>query len=269
MDIYGTPAEMEKAYIEFASKIRDNGRLLIKKGLSREQELKGANTLTYSFSDSTADVYVKDLKIENGSYVFDVVRSGKTYSGFVLNVGGTHNVENMTAAIAVALDLSIEEDKIKTAVAAYAGVKRRFEYGVKSDAFVYIDDYAHHPEELRALISSVKMLYADKQVKVIFQPHLFSRTNDLATEFAEVLDMADDVIVLPIYPARELPMEGVTSALITSKMKQAKVCILDKPEVLKAIEEEKDAMRAHTVLITAGAGDIDRMIEPIKQILTA
>lgn len=269
LDIYGTPEEMENAYLEFSKKIRNNGQLLIKKGLRKETALLGAHTKTYSLSDNSADVYVQGLKIVNGAYSFDVVYDGCTYMGFVLNVGGTHNVENMTVAIAVAIGLGIEVEKIKAAVAAYAGVKRRFEYGVKNESFVYIDDYAHHPEELRALIGSVKQLYADKQVKVVFQPHLFSRTRDFADDFAKVLDMADEVIVLPIYPARELPMEGVSSSMITAKMTKAKVTILDKPAVLAVIEEEKENMRAHTVLITAGAGDIDRMIEPIKQILTA
>lgn len=268
LDIYGTPDEMENAYLEFTQKIRNNGSLYIKKGLRREEDLLGAHTLTYSLTDASADVLVRGMKIEKGSYHFDVVRKGETFSGFVLNVGGTHNVENMTVAIAVAIDLGIEIEKIKTAVAAYAGVKRRFEYVVKNDSFVYIDDYAHHPEELRALIGSVNMLYPTKKVKVIFQPHLFSRTKDLAAEFSTVLDMADEVRLLPIYPARELPMEGVTSALIADQM-QTNVAILEKPEILREVEAEKESMRGQAVLITAGAGDIDRMIEPIKKILTA
>lgn len=269
LDIYGTPVEMENAYLEFAGKIRNNGRLLIKKGLSRENDLTHEQVHTYSLTDTAADVHVKNLTIERGSYVFDVVVTGVTYKNFVLNVGGSHNVENMAAAIAVAFGLGIEEEKIRQAVANYAGVKRRFEYGVKSEAFVYIDDYAHHPEELRALISSVKMLYPSKKIQVVFQPHLFSRTKDLANEFAAVLDLADDVILLPIYPARELPMEGVTSALISDKMKHAKVRIQEKEAVLKVVEQNKDAMKNTVVFVTAGAGDIDRMVEPIKHILTA
>ncbi|MFN5762769.1 MAG: glutamate ligase domain-containing protein, partial [Sphingobacteriales bacterium] len=201
--------------------------------------------------------------------VFDIIIKGATYSGFVLNIGGIHNVENMTVAIAVAIGLGIDVEKIRKAVANFSGVKRRFEYGVKNSDFVYIDDYAHHPEELRALINSVKMLYPTKKLQVVFQPHLFSRTQDLALEFASVLDMADEVVLLPIYPARELPIEGVTSRLISEKIRHAKVSILEKEEVLRSVEQNKEEMRGSVVFITAGAGDIDRMVLPIKNILTA
>lgn len=269
LDIYGTPEEMENAYLEFVGKIRKNGRLLVKKGLSRTDDLLSENMLTYSLSDHAADIYVNKIDIDKGSYVFDIIIKGTTYSGFVLNIGGIHNVENMTVAIAVAIGLGIDVEKIRKAVANFSGVKRRFEYGVKNSDFVYIDDYAHHPEELRALINSVKMLYPTKKLQVVFQPHLFSRTQDLALEFASVLDMADEVVLLPIYPARELPIEGVTSRLISEKIRHAKVSILEKEEVLRSVEQNKEEMRGSVVFITAGAGDIDRMVLPIKNILTA
>lgn len=269
LDIYGTPEEMENAYLEFVGKIRKNGRLLVKKGLSRTDDLLSENMLTYSLSDHAADIYVNKIDIDKGSYVFDIIIKGTTYSGFVLNIGGIHNVENMTVAIAVAIGLGIDVEKIRKAVANFSGVKRRFEYGVKNSDFVYIDDYAHHPEELRALINSVKMLYPTKKLQVVFQPHLFSRTQDLALEFASVLDMADEVVLLPIYPARELPIEGVTSSLISEKIRHAKVSILEKEEVLRSVEQNKEEMRGSVVFITAGAGDIDRMVLPIKNILTA
>lgn len=269
LDIYGTPEEMENAYLEFVGKIRKNGRLLVKKGLSRTDDLLSENMLTYSLSDHAADIYVNKIDIDKGSYVFDIIIKGTSYSGFVLNIGGIHNVENMTVAIAVAIGLGIDVEKIRKAVANFSGVKRRFEYGVKNSDFVYIDDYAHHPEELRALINSVKMLYPTKKLQVVFQPHLFSRTQDLALEFASVLDMADEVVLLPIYPARELPIEGVTSRLISEKIRHAKVSILEKEEVLRSVEQNKEEMRGSVVFITAGAGDIDRMVLPIKNILTA
>lgn len=268
LDIYGTTAEMEKAYLQFAGNVRNNGRLLIKKGLNRETDLKHAHAFTYSITDPTADIHVQHLSIENGRYVFDVVIHGTVIEGFVLNVGGIHNVENMTAAIAVAVDRGIDIDKIRKAVANYAGVKRRFEYVVKNDSFIYIDDYAHHPEELRALITSVRMLYPSKRVRIVFQPHLFSRTKDLAAAFAEVLDIADEVFLLSIYPARELPMEGVTSDLIAQRMKKS-VSIQTREDILSMVEETKALMCDSVVFITAGAGDIDRIVEPIKQILTA
>jgi UDP-N-acetylmuramate--alanine ligase len=213
-------------------------------------------------------VYTRNLRIEQGSYSFDVQWRTKELNSIQLNVGGIHNVENMVAAIAVAMHLGIECDLIRKAVASYRGVKRRFEFIVKSEEQVYVDDYAHHPEELRSLIKSVKMMYPDKQCIVIFQPHLFSRTKDLANEFAEVLDLADEVLLLPIYPARELPVPGVTSQLISELMENRKVALLEKDEVMEWVKSEAGKMRGEKVLVTAGAGDIDRLVEPIKKILS-
>lgn len=269
LDIYGKKEEMEDAYLEFSTKIRKNGKLFIKKGLNRSNDFICDHTYTYSLNDHTADIYVDKLDIEEGSYVFNIVMNGKSYSDIILNVGGIHNIENMTVAVAVAVELGIDPEKIRKSVASFSGVKRRFEYGVKSSDFVYIDDYAHHPEELRALLSSVKMLYPTKQLQIVFQPHLFSRTKDFAVEFASVLDMADEVLLLPIYPARELPIEGVSSKLISEKIRHAKVRMLEKEDVLKSVQENKEGMRGSVVFITAGAGDIDRMVLPIKNILTA
>ena len=208
----------------------------------------------------------------NGSYEFDVVIKEKKIEKLKLNIGGMHNVENAIAAITVASSLNIDEQKIKAAVADFRGVKRRFEYIIPPSPLgkagmgpVFIDDYAHHPEELRALISSAKSLFSDKKCTVIFQPHLYTRTRDLADGFAEVLDMADEVILLPIYPARELPIAGVTSEMILDKMKNKNKRVLDKDELKNWIR--KDFNKQGKVLVTAGAGDIDLLIEPIKEIL--
>ena len=188
-------------------------------------------------------------------------------------MGGLHNIENVLAAITVAHLLKIEDDKIVKAVTSFKGVKRRFEYVVKTDKLVYIDDYAHHPEELRALITGAKKLFGNKKIVVIFQPHLYSRTKDLADGFAEVLDLADEIILLPIYPARELPMEGVSSEMITERMSNEYKMVLSKDDLLKHLGQEKDAHVEEgfegTVIISAGAGDIDTLIEPIKKIMTA
>ena len=183
-------------------------------------------------------------------------------------MGGIHNVENSIAAIGIAMHLGIEKEKISDAVAAFRGVKRRFEYIVRNEQFIYVDDYAHHPEELRSLISSVKMLYPEKQCVVIFQPHLFSRTKDLADGFAEVLDGADEVILLPIYPAREVPVEGVTSDIILKRMKNEGKKILGKDDLLSWISEKKESISGRKILVTAGAGDIDQLILPIHNILS-
>ena len=198
----------------------------------------------------------------NGSYQFDVRMQYWELKDVVLNMGGLHNIENMIAAISVAHYLEIDNDKIREAVAAFKGVKRRFEYIVKNDKRVMVDDYAHHPEELRALITGAKNLFPEKKCTVIFQPHLYSRTRDFADGFAETLDLADEVILLPIYPARELPMEGVSSEMILERMKNNHKRILDKVDVLEWVKNNKTEL-----LITSGAGDIDTLVEPIKKIL--
>jgi len=184
-----------------------------------------------------------------------------------LNMGGLHNVENSLAAIAAASSLGIEDDQIKSSVGSFRGVKRRFQYIIKEENLVFIDDYAHHPEELRALITGTKGLFPGKKCTVIFQPHLYSRTRDFADGFAEVLSGADEVILLPIYAARELPIEGVTSEMIAVKIKNKKVRVIGKDALIEWIKDIY-SKEAGGVLVTAGAGDIDTLVEPIKQILS-
>lgn len=268
LDIYGTASEMEDAYIKFVRKMRVGGLLISREGLKREEELVADQHDKYSLSPQHATVYARNLRIEQGSYTFDVQWRTEALIGVQLNMGGIHNVENMVAAIAVAMHLGIERDLIRNAVASFRGVKRRFEYIVKTEGQVYVDDYAHHPEELRSLIKSVKMMYPDKQCIVIFQPHLFSRTKDLANGFAEVLDLADEVLLLPIYPARELPVPGVSSELISERMENSKVRLVEKDEVIDWVKSKTGEMRDRKILVTAGAGDIDRLVEPIKKILS-
>jgi UDP-N-acetylmuramate--alanine ligase len=265
LDIYGTAEEMEKAFIDFSGKIKEGGLLISKFGLKRTKELKGNRHLSYSAQNNHADAHAENIKMMNGSYEFDVVINEKRIEKVKLNIGGMHNVENAIAAITVASSLNIDEEKIKAAMADFRGVKRRFEYIIKNDELVFIDDYAHHPEELRALISSAKSLFRYKRCTMIFQPHLYTRTRDLADGFAEVLDMADEVILLPIYPARELPIAGVSSEMILDKMKSKNKRVLDKEELKNWIR--KDFNKQGKVLVTAGAGDIDLLVEPIKEIL--
>lgn len=265
LDIYGTAEEMEKAFIEFSGRIKEGGLLISKFGLKRTKDLKGTRHLTYSVQENNADVHAENIKMMNGSYEFDVVIKEKRIENLRLNIGGMHNAENAVAAITVASSLNIDEEKIKAAVADFKGVKRRFEYIIKTDELVFIDDYAHHPEELRALINGAKSLFSDKKCTVIFQPHLYTRTRDLADGFAEVLDMADEVILLPIYPARELPIAGVSSEMVLEKMKSGNKRVLDKEELKDWIK--KDFKKQGKVLVTAGAGDIDLLVEPIKEIL--
>ena len=258
LDIYGTASAMEDAFIQFAGNLKTNGLLLTRKGLNREDEFKSAGHLTYALDDAAADIHAFSLQINNGSYVYGVKGKDWEMEGLRLNMGGMHNVENSLVAIAIAKHLGIEDEKIKSAVASFAGVKRRFEYIVRTSSLVYIDDYAHHPEELRALITGAKDMYPSKKCTVIFQPHLFTRTRDLVDGFAASLDLADEIILLPIYPARELPIEGVNSEMIMKRMK-GKVVLKHMHELEALITEMQPEL-----LLTAGAGDIDTMIQPLK-----
>ena len=267
LDIYGTAEAMEQAFIDFSKRVRPGGLVLGKFGLQRSKELKNQHYLSYSLQNESADIYATNIRMMNGSYEFDVILKDNRLENVKLNMGGMHNVENVIAAIAVASYLGIENDKIKVAVESFKGVKRRFEYLIKNDKIVFVDDYAHHPEELRALINGAKTLFKQKKCTVIFQPHLYSRTRDLAEGFAEALDLADEIILLPIYPARELPIEGVSSEMILNKMKSNNKKIMTKEEVVdwvKNVYIKSVNKEFGEILITAGAGDIDMLLEPIK-----
>jgi UDP-N-acetylmuramate--alanine ligase len=270
LDIYGDAESVEQAFIDFSKKVRPGGLLIRQFGLKRGKELNGSRQLTYSLQNESADVYAANIRMMNGSYEFDVIMKDNTIENVVLHMGGMHNVENVIAAITAASSLGIENEKIKRAVESFRGVKRRFEYIIKSKDMVYIDDYAHHPEELRALINGARTLFKQRKCTVIFQPHLYSRTRDFADGFAEVLDMADEVILLPIYPARELPIEGVSSEMIRDKMTTAISSVKDKDDVMTWIKNDYavsiDKVFGN-ILITAGAGDIDVLVGSIKDCL--
>ena len=270
LDIYGTPESVEQAFIDFSKKIKPEGLLIRQFGLKRGKELKADRQLTYSLQNESADVYAANIRMMNGSYEFDVMMKDNMVDNVVLNMGGMHNVENVLAAITVGSSLGIEKDKIKKAVESFRGVKRRFEYIIKNEKLVFIDDYAHHPEELRALITGAKTLFKQRKCTVIFQPHLYTRTRDFADGFAEVLDMADEVILLPIYPARELPIEGVTSQLLLDKMKIKSKSVKTKEEGLDWIKNEYAKTidkEFGDILVTAGAGDIDTLVEKVRTMI--
>lgn len=262
LDIYGTPEAMEEAFIQFTGNLKAGGLLLHKKGLSREAELRADLHWTYSAS-GLADVAATNCRAEDGVFHYDVEGPGWYLSGLSLHMGGAHNVENSLVAIAIAMHLGIAPDKIKAAIASFKGVKRRFEYVVKSSQQVYIDDYAHHPEELKALITGARAMFPAKKCTVVFQPHLYSRTRDLATGFAESLDLADEVYLLPIYPARELPIAGVESGMI-SRLMHTKVTLLEMHEVVEKVAQENPVL-----LITAGAGNIDTLVGALKNKLVS
>jgi UDP-N-acetylmuramate--alanine ligase len=269
LDIYGTAENVEQAFIDFSAKVKPWGCLIVKHGLKRHNEFTVADTCTYSVTDTAANIHVQNLQMAGGGYTFDVVNNYWTIKEVHLPMGGLHNVENVIAAIGVAKYLKIEDEKIKAAVSSFKGVKRRFEYiiapspaGEGRGEVIFIDDYAHHPDELNALLTGAKKLFPDKKCTIIFQPHLYSRTKDFADGFAASLDKADEIILLPIYPARELPMEGVTSEMILGKMKNKNSSVKSKDETIAWLKNNKIEL-----VITAGAGDIDTLVEPIKYII--
>lgn len=262
LDIYVTAEEVENAFVQFSEKVKPNGCLVTKHGLSRTAELKSAHHFTYDYKNEAASVYVKALQVVNGSYHFSVVSAQWVLNDMVLHMGGLHNLDNILAAITIAKHLGIEDHKIRLAVESFKGVKRRFEYALKSAKHILIDDYAHHPEELNALISGVRSIFPNEKLTLIFQPHLYSRTKDQADGFAKSLDSADEVLLLPIYPARELPVEGVNSEMLLNKMTLYKKQVIQKDALIDWMGIHKPGL-----VVMAGAGDIDAMVQVVKNIL--
>lgn len=263
LDIYGTAEEVLKAFGQFTDKIKSGGLLIQKMGTEFPINHSGKTVFTYGFNMNNASYHTANLQVVDGSYHFDLVHPAGILKKVVLNMGGLHNVENATAAIAIALSLGISDEKIIGAVAAFKGVKRRFEYKVKTSSKVLIDDYAHHPEELNALISGVRSLYPNEKMVLIFQPHLYSRTQDQAAGFMEVMDKADEVILLPIYPARELPIPGITSEMLLEGMKLSAKSVMSKDALLQWAATTNDKL-----VVMAGAGDIDVCINQVQKIFT-
>ncbi len=255
LDIYGDHEQLIQSFKQFASQIKDNGVLIF------HDDLSFISGTTYS-AQGPADAKAINIRIENSDFYFDFKNDNFSIKDIKLGIAGLHNVENATAAIEAALNVGVEPQLIRNALASFKGVKRRFEYIVKTDNHIYIDDYAHHPEELRATITSVKKLYPDKKLTTIFQPHLYSRTRDFADGFAEVLDMTDELIILDIYPARELPIEGVDSDMILDQMKMLNKRKCGKQEAIDIVQFEKPEL-----LLTVGAGDIDQLVQPLKYAL--
>lgn len=256
LDIYGDAAQLTESFQLFAGQLKEEGTLFVKKGLSIE------NGITYSV-DLDSAVKAENIRIEGSDFVFDYADSDLHINDIHLLLPGKHNVENATVAIAVALKLGIDKELVKKSVATFKGVKRRFEYIIKSEGHIYIDDYAHHPEELRACFDAVRQLYPDKKLTVIFQPHLFTRTRDFADDFARVLSTVDELLLLEIYPARELPLEGIDAQFLLNKITLKNSMIITKNAVLEKIKNDLPRL-----LLTVGAGDIDTLIAPLKDILT-
>lgn len=262
LDVYGTVEAMENAFVQYTQNIKPGGALLLKHGLKKETEIKAPEKVSYSLQNEAADAYAAQIVQKQGGYEFDIISKYGRIQNLRLNIGGMHNVENAVAAVTVARMLDIDALQIKEALARFKGVKRRFEYVVKKEKTVYIDDYAHHPEELSALIKSAKRLFPERKCIIAFQPHLYSRTRDLADDFARSLDLADEIILLDIYPARESPIEGVSARSITDKMGNPAHTVLSGQAFLDFVKTAPIEL-----LITAGAGDIDKLVKPVKEIL--
>ena len=263
LDIYGTKEGMQTAYHDFVKKIVRGGKLIYKKEINMPTiGINNIEKFTYSILTEKADFCIRNLRQDNGLYTYDFMTPSGVIEDLKLGLPGIMNVENSVAAMSAAYLLGVDTAIIRKALDSFQGAKRRFDYQIHSEKMVYIDDYAHHPEELKACITSARNIFKNKKITGIFQPHLFTRTRDFAPEFAESLSLLDEVYLLDIYPAREKPIKGVTSEIIFDKIrtKEKKMCSMD--ELLADIEKND-----FEVLITMGAGNIDKLTLPIKEIL--
>ena len=259
LDIYKTKEALEESFYMFAGQVKKNGKLIVKNNIPLPVKFYNKKQ-NYSLTDG--EYHTENIRIKNHAYIFDLISKNRCLRDLSLGIPGRHNIENAVAAFAVADMLDINDENIRGALASYTGVDRRFDYKLKDKNIVFIDDYAHHPEELKAIILSVKELYEGKKITGIFQPHLFSRTRDFADEFAQSLDLLDEIILLDIYPARELPIAGVSSLMLLDKIKNKSKVLYSKEELIEKINS-----RQLEVLLTLGAGDIDQLVEPIKESL--
>jgi UDP-N-acetylmuramate--alanine ligase len=260
LDIYGDQATMIKAYNEFCGKIRKGGKLVVNKRIYDQIIVpEGVECLTYGL-DNNADFTATNIRRSKDYYIFNIKTPSVNIDDLHFAFPGIINIENFTAAIAIAIMCGVNEHEIRKAVLLFQGVKRRFDIRINIPGLAFIDDYAHHPEEIRACIMCVKEFFTGRKITGIFQPHLFSRTRDHATGFAAILDELDEAILLPIYPAREKPIEGVTSELIFNKMKSKNKRLMSKEDIPGKLDTEK-----LDVLLTIGAGDIDTLVAPIEE----
>ena len=259
LDIYGSHQKVIESFRLFAQKVKPGGFLLLKKGLSLDTDPKDVKTFSYSITEN-ADFQALNIELKDGYYGFDLQSPSTVIKDLVLNYPGLLNVENAVAASALALLAGVSGEEIREALASYSGVKRRFDIRLNNETFVLIDDYAHHPEELKATIQSVKNIYKGRTLTGVFQPHLYSRTKDFATGFANSLDLLDEIVLMDIYPARELPIEGVSSQLIFNQIQNDRKRLCSKNELPQLAATFKPG-----VILMMGAGDIDTMVEPVKE----
>ncbi len=265
LDIYGNKENYLEAFAQFTERIREDGYLIIHEGLEVKPRTK-EGVKTYIYGREKGDFHAENIRIGGGTIIIDYVSPWQRINDVELGVPVSINIENGIAAMAMAEICGATAEELKNGMKSFAGADRRFDFHIKEENLVLLSDYAHHPDEVKACAKSIKELYADKKVTALFQPHLFSRTKDFYKEFAESLSLFDEVILVDIYPARELPIEGVTSKLIFDHIgENTKKSMCSRADVLKAVEERKQEIE---VLVSLGAGDIENEIPSMKRILT-
>jgi UDP-N-acetylmuramate--alanine ligase len=255
LDIYGDKNAIEDSFREFAAKVEDKNKIFVPKGLP----LQGLTVGT----DEEATFKACNVRIENGFYVFDVQTPSETMNHLKFGLPGRHNLMNALMALAMAKTYGTPTESIAKALASFKGIQRRFSYQIKNEDLVYIDDYAHHPTEINAVHQAVRELYPNQRVLAVFQPHLFSRTKDFADDFAKSLSQFDEILLLDIYPAREVPMEGITSKWLLSKIENNNKKLVSKTDLIPSILESNAK-----IIVTIGAGDIGELVPKIKQVLS-
>ncbi len=258
LDIYADEDDIVSTYKAFGNKTDKEGTLYAKpETFDAFGLLNEFNKKTYGINNQ-AWICSSNLSVQDGNLIFDLTVNGEKYEGFKCGLPGIHNVENAIAAIAIALELGVEIEQIKKSLAKFNGVKRRFDVHLKNENIVYIDDYAHHPNEIKSLVASVRELYPTKKITAIFQPHLYSRTKDFGVEFGKELSKVDDLILLDLYPAREEPIEGIDSRWLGKQVDKENVHVCNKGLLMNVLKSKEVEL-----LLTIGAGDIDTMVEPI------
>ena len=261
LDVYGSVEQFNEGFGQYTMKIEPKGFLVEKEGLNLPTLAK---KVSYALNSDTADYSMKNMVFRDGFLYTDVRLKINVWQNVKLGIPGIHNAENALGCIALLDSLGMSELEIRNGLASFTGVKRRFDYQIRSEDLIYIDDYAHHPSELKVLIESVRNLYPNKKISGIFQPHLFSRTRDFAMEFAAELSKLDELILLPIYPAREEPIYGISSAWLYSKVELSKKYLLTPSEALQHFNQFNKG-----IVLTIGAGDVDKMVAPLKEILSS
>ena len=254
LDIYGDANAIEESFREFAAKVKDKTKLFYANGLTLEGISVGVN--------DSATIIAQNIKIEKGYYVFDVKLGNELIQNIQFGLPGHHNLSNALMALSMAKSYGVETEKIKVALASFKGIRRRFSFQIREEKLTYIDDYAHHPTEINAVHQAVRELFPNQKICAVFQPHLFSRTKDFANDFAESLSQFDELLLMEIYPARELPMEGITSNWLLQKINNTSKKVVQKTEIIQELSNSNA-----TVFITLGAGDLGEMVDEIKNSL--